>query len=165
MIWNEERFWSKVVKCEDGCWKWKGTLLKGYGIHTEKGRRGYSHRVAWEMRYFKLPGDLCIDHLCRVKSCVNPDHLDVVTWAENGRQAQQALKAEHLAAKQPAAKSVECPAVDERALPDSPGARAYFERRKVEIDGHWVIRSRQKRGTPALLIDGKLWLSHHLAYT
>ena len=56
---------------------------KGYALFWDDGRKTYAHR--WAYRYWRgeIPGDLCIDHLCRVKLCVNPWHLECVTMQEN----------------------------------------------------------------------------------
>jgi hypothetical protein len=69
----------------DDCWEWTGrTSASGYGVvaigHTEKRR---AHRVMYELVVGPIPEGLQIDHLCRVRNCVNPDHLEPVTHAEN----------------------------------------------------------------------------------
>ena len=85
----QERFWSKVNKQTDnGCWLWTGEKLKGYGrfrfwVAAKKSKRVYAHRFAWEQVRGSIPDGMQIDHLCRVRSCVNPDHLEVVTPREN----------------------------------------------------------------------------------
>jgi hypothetical protein len=164
-MWDQKRFWSRVEKSQDGCWRWKGTTHKGYGIHSEKGMRARAHRLAWEMQYLPIPDDLCIDHLCRVKSRVNPDHLEVVTWAENGRRAhQQSGVAQRIPVLRASCGRPKRPA-GSLDLPDSPYARAYFERRKVVQGEHWIIDSKQQVGTPALLIEGRLRPAHRLSYS
>ena len=86
----QERFWSKVNKQTDsGCWEWTGEKSeKEYGRFTfwiapKKYKRVYAHRFAWEQMYGLVPYGLQLDHLCRGRSCVNPDHLEVVTSREN----------------------------------------------------------------------------------
>lgn len=85
----EERFWSKVNKNGPlGCWVWTASLdLNGYGqFIVMRGSRGYprlSHRVAWELLQGPIPNGLVIDHLCRNRACVRPDHLQPVTNKEN----------------------------------------------------------------------------------
>ena len=56
----------------------------GYG---QIDRNGYAHRAAYEAAYGPIPEGLEIDHLCCVKSCVNPEHLEAVTHGENNRRA------------------------------------------------------------------------------
>ena len=68
-----------------GCWLWAGSINeRGYGsISTPRGTRRV-HRVAYELFTGRpIPPGLTLDHLCRVRSCVNPDHLEPVTNREN----------------------------------------------------------------------------------
>lgn len=88
------RFWSKVEKTA-GCWFWRGAIHKlGYGQCVIGSRRvvgertcAMAHRVAYELCVGPIPDGLEIDHLCRVRNCVNPAHLETVTRAENNRRA------------------------------------------------------------------------------
>lgn len=89
---NPERFWAKVNKT-DACWLWTGRLdTHGYGeVRTGgmKRRRFHrAHRVAYELLVGPIPDGLVIDHLCRVRNCVNPEHLEPVTNAENIRRGE-----------------------------------------------------------------------------
>jgi hypothetical protein len=72
-----------------GCWAWDGTLAHdGYG-RLPSGQRGVSfpaHRVAYEYAKGPISDGLQIDHLCRVKCCINPDHLEAVTPSMNVRR-------------------------------------------------------------------------------
>lgn len=88
-----ERFWAKVNK--DGpipeyrpylgqCWLWTGgRTSEGYGAIMEDARRKMAHRVAYELAHGPIPDGLEPDHLCRVRHCVRPDHLEAVTRREN----------------------------------------------------------------------------------
>ena len=85
-----ERFWRYAEKdSSSGCWLWKGSLTRdGYGIFhvriNENGRKYQrAHRWAYDNFVGLIPDGLTIDHLCRVRNCVNPDHLEVVTGKEN----------------------------------------------------------------------------------
>lgn len=82
----EERFWSKVE--EDGdCWIWHGSrTADGYGIFYFNARSVMAHRWSYENFYGSIPEGLQIDHLCRVRSCVRPEHLEAVTSRENRRR-------------------------------------------------------------------------------
>jgi hypothetical protein len=79
-------FWERVDK-SDSCWNWKGSInAGGYGVFTFGGRSGkklYGHRVSYEIHKGNIPSNLEIDHLCRNRKCVNPDHLEAVTRSIN----------------------------------------------------------------------------------
>ena len=82
-----ELFDSKVDKSGE-CWNWTGaTCGKGYGRFRINGRLEQAHRVAYTAARGPIPDGLQIDHLCRSKNCVRPDHLEAVTNAENSRRA------------------------------------------------------------------------------
>jgi len=72
-----------------GCWLWTGFLYpNGYGnFNAVRGRGGYAHRTSYELYKGTIPPGMHIDHLCRVKCCVNPDHLEIVTPTENQRRS------------------------------------------------------------------------------
>lgn len=84
----EERFWAKVEpEPNSGCWIFVGGwTTAGYGS-IGRGCRGegnvYAHRFAYELLRGPIPPDLVPDHLCRVRCCVNPWHLELVTNLEN----------------------------------------------------------------------------------
>lgn len=84
------RFWAKVDKDgPGGCWLWTaGRTNGGYGMFGVEGNRTVpAHRYAYELLVGPIPGGLTIDHLCRVRHCVNPAHLEAVTYAENNRRS------------------------------------------------------------------------------
>ena len=74
------------VDVTDDCWLWTGTTdIGGYGriwipeLHATQP----AHRVVYEYLVGPVPTDLVLDHLCRVRHCVRPDHLEPVTQREN----------------------------------------------------------------------------------
>ena len=85
---NLKRF-RKYLKPDpaSGCWLWTGCLCKGYGNFSLNGTAHYAHRWLWEYVNGPVPAGLELDHLCGVKNCVNPAHLEAVTHAENMRRA------------------------------------------------------------------------------
>lgn len=97
-IYGVRRFFHYVEIHPSGCWLWKGATFEGYGIF--KGRLpGDSRKVArrvhrWAYQMFVgFNSELSIDHLCRQPSCVNPLHLEAVTYSENFRRNLESLKA------------------------------------------------------------------------
>src|ERR1035437_3014013 len=67
-----------------GCWLWTAAVDKdGYGLFKLSGRMVRAHRFAYEQAKGPIPHGLTLDHLCRVRCCVNPAHLEVVTVREN----------------------------------------------------------------------------------
>lgn len=87
---REHRFWAKVdVGHPLGCWEWRGQkTLTGYGsFPLERGRGIMAHRFAYQQLVGEIPEGLELDHLCRNRGCVNPDHLEPVTHLENMRRS------------------------------------------------------------------------------
>lgn len=84
---EQRRFEAKINKT-DSCWLWiGGKQAAGYGSFGVRGSGKLAHRVSYELHRGAIPDGLHLDHLCRVKSCVNPDHLEPVTPRENVRRA------------------------------------------------------------------------------
>lgn len=93
-----DRFWPKVVRDpETECWLWTAsTNSGGYGLLKVGERLVRAHRFAYELLVGPIPEGLQIDHLCRVRTCVNPAHMEPVTSRVN------TLRGDGLAAKQAA---------------------------------------------------------------
>lgn len=88
----EERI-LRVIKIDDnGCWRWQLAIHNcGYGkltvIENGRPRRRLAHRISYQHFVGPIPTGLHIDHLCRVRDCVNPKHLEPVTVQENLRRS------------------------------------------------------------------------------
>jgi len=82
---------------ESGCWLWLGATCQGYGIVSKceatGGKRKYAHRLSYEQFVGPIPEGLELDHKCRTRCCIRPDHLEPVTTTVN------VLRGEGLAAR------------------------------------------------------------------
>lgn len=96
---NQARlFWAKVNKdgpvqpqMDSPCWIWTASHSpQGYGQYTITGvtSGGNAHRIAYELVKGEIPTGLALDHVCRFRGCVNPDHLEPVTWEINTRRGR-----------------------------------------------------------------------------
>ena len=96
-----DRFWIKVEKTET-CWLWKGARNGwGYGYFWLEGKTLRAHRVSYEWANGAISSGLQLDHLCRNRLCVNPDHLEMVTGQVN------VLRGDNICAKE--ARATHCP--------------------------------------------------------
>lgn len=85
-----DRIRARITVDENGCHIFTGVTQRGYGRINLGGRgagHDYTHRLMYEAAKGPIPDGLHIDHLCRNRSCCNPDHLEAVTQAENNRRA------------------------------------------------------------------------------
>lgn len=74
---------------------WAGQLTAcGYGRMRVEGRKVVAHRVAYETYVGRIPDGLELDHLCRVRRCINPLHLEPVTHHVNVQRAVAAARSE-----------------------------------------------------------------------
>lgn len=82
---DADRITSKVAVSDAGCWEWTGFINEnGYGkVNDGKGRMVRAHRLSYEAFVGPIPDGMTIDHLCRVRHCVNPEHLEPVTNKTN----------------------------------------------------------------------------------
>lgn len=91
---DEERFWRRVDRRDpSGCWVWRSKIDRyGYGRYQRriegKTRDWIAHRLAYQLLVGPIPDGLVLDHICRVRKCVNPAHLEPVTNQENIRRGR-----------------------------------------------------------------------------
>lgn len=83
-----ERLASRITVDDNGCWIWTAARTgKGYGMCWHASRFGLAHRAVYELLVGPIGIGLQLDHLCRVRECVNPDHLEPVTPSENVKRS------------------------------------------------------------------------------
>lgn len=82
----EERHVKNAIT---GCWEWIASLngKSGYGTLNVRGRATLAHRASYEEFVGPIPEGHEIDHLCRNRKCINPEHLEPVTSSENHRRS------------------------------------------------------------------------------
>ena len=87
--WRRGRTMKQLwVENPGGCWLWVGSIMpNGYGQKKHLQRNGPAHRWMYEQRIGPIPAGMQIDHVCNVRHCVNPEHLEVVTPEENRQRA------------------------------------------------------------------------------
>ncbi len=79
----KEEFFKRVI-IKDGCWEWTNRLLKsGYGNMKFNGKTLLAHRVSLIVHGFEIPERMCVDHICKNRGCINPNHLRIVTTRQN----------------------------------------------------------------------------------
>ena len=72
------------VNPDTGCWEWTLKLTeRGYARCCRRGEKSRAHRLAYETFIGPIPEGLQVDHLCHVRHCCNPEHLEAVTNREN----------------------------------------------------------------------------------
>ena len=82
------RFVDKIL-IGDGCWEWQGARSgNGYGTLGVDGRTRLAHRLSYQHFIGPIPDGLDLDHLCRVRWCVNPRHLEPVTRSVNATRGE-----------------------------------------------------------------------------
>lgn len=89
----ESKLLRRSERDSNGCLIWQGAVLhNGYGAIwvSEEGAQRRAHRVAYSIWIGPIPEDMTIDHLCEVKLCIEPSHLEAVTSKENTLRSNRA---------------------------------------------------------------------------
>jgi hypothetical protein len=80
---------SYIVDSETGCWNWqRAKTTAGYGTVTVDDKTRLAHVVSYESKFGPVPEGMELDHLCRNRGCINPDHLEPVSHAENTQRGR-----------------------------------------------------------------------------
>lgn len=88
LLTADDRFWRKVDRRgPDECWPWRGATVRGTHGHVrlDDGSLVYAHRRSFEIHNGAIPEGLVVRHKCDFGLCVNPDHLEIGTQADNVR--------------------------------------------------------------------------------
>jgi HNH endonuclease len=91
MLPFEDTLWSEIAqrltagsRISGSCIEYQASINeKGYGVIQVKGRRMFAHRLSYVLCHGPVPHGKELDHLCRNRACINPDHLEPVTRREN----------------------------------------------------------------------------------
>lgn len=125
-----------------GCWLWIGGLTsRGYGTFWSAGRALGAHVVSFTALVGAVPDGLELDHRCRVRSCVNPRHLEAVTHRENMMRSPTSVVVRNAA-------KTHCPAGHPYSTdPNEPGCYPSEKARRCRICLRlkWQERRRARR--------------------
>lgn len=140
------------------CWVWQGPLNEhGYGLSSRTDR--LAHRAVYRRLVGAVPQEMTLDHLCRIRACVNPDHLEVVTLAENTRRGAAARYAEREGPLHPLVSLRIAKRLSQTDLAYllgcSQGLVALWERGEQGITPEWGTRLRELFGVHPLFDCGE----------
>ncbi len=135
---TEDRFFEKVVAGPNNCWIWTASTAKGYGKFWADGKCWGAHHWLYVQTKGAVPEGLDLDHLCRERRCVNTDHLEPVTRAENlrrGIKGGHKLRTHCVSGRHPFTEESMCPDGKRRCIPcrreRQAGYRVALKQRRV----------------------------------
>lgn len=85
-VWDAKKLIARIRLGEQGCWIWQGQYVGEYGRTGYRGKTVLAHRASFLIFCGPIPQGHSVDHLCRNKACVNPNHLDAVPQSINVRR-------------------------------------------------------------------------------
>ena len=94
MLLLPQRIIERLAFCPNtGCWLWDARWDSGNGYRKTRwqGRTWMAHRLVWTLMEGPIPEGHVLDHLCRVRFCCNPGHMEPVTMRENTRRGEAVL--------------------------------------------------------------------------
>lgn len=132
----ERLFANTLPEPNSGCWLWTGSYNQfGYGRANLNGQRVVAHKASFILHRGPVPDGMELDHICRVRLCVNPSHLEPVTKLVNVRRGMSGI---HHAEKQRAKQ--ECP----KGHPYS-GTNLFTRRKTGYRECRECMRQRQRK--------------------
>ncbi len=154
-----DRALSKVSpEPNTGCWLWTGgAMAPGYGVIQVAGRARLAHRIIWQELRGPIPDGMVLDHVCRTRPCVNPDHLRIVSPRINAIENSDSFAAKN------AAKSC-CPVCGNAYSPEGRlfGRRCHVckTRRMKEYRRRPEVRERHNARRRDQRAKANAWLAH-----
>lgn len=95
----EEKLLARIELQPNGCWEWQRQIhprgyakWKVWGAKTGTQKSVWVHRLSYETFIGDIPEGLTIDHLCKNKSCINPDHLEAVSRKVNSERGNESYR-------------------------------------------------------------------------
>ena len=132
---DSTRFWAKVVKT-DSCWLWTAATQNGYGVFSVTLAPGIHKSVKahrWAYETFMGPIAHTLDHLCRTRHCVNPDHLEDVPMGVNNARSRGHRK-----------RKTHCPRGHDYSTYGRPLGDGHPVCRKCDADKKRALRAQEK---------------------